>query len=251
MLQRQSRECATFYFSHGGCGFYHAVVSTPANARGLVEAGDPRRLRRVPAAQDGDHRRRRRRHPRRQGRGVGHGDPVQPCARHTSHRQRVRPRPEPWDSPTTRHQGGLRRVPSVSPTPPSTTARRTPRDLDQHEIDGPAEPRRAPGATESPAHRKDPTCTCASAQMRRRDSTRAPSASQRTVSVRGTPPEPRPRTGDPTCRSTSAPRRWRGRREPAAAAIRAAGLDGLLCFKQESMYWLTGYDSSASACSSA
>jgi len=33
------------------------------------------------------------------------------------------------------------------------------------------------------------------------------------------------------------------RRERAAAAIRDAGLDGLLCFKQESMYWLTGYDS--------
>ena len=34
-----------------------------------------------------------------------------------------------------------------------------------------------------------------------------------------------------------------GRRERAAAAVRDAGLDGLLCFKQESMYWLTGYDS--------
>ena len=33
------------------------------------------------------------------------------------------------------------------------------------------------------------------------------------------------------------------RRERAAAAIRDAGLDALLCFKQESMYWLTGYDS--------
>ena len=33
------------------------------------------------------------------------------------------------------------------------------------------------------------------------------------------------------------------RRERAAAAIRNAGFDGLLCFKQESMYWLTGYDS--------
>ena len=33
------------------------------------------------------------------------------------------------------------------------------------------------------------------------------------------------------------------RRGRAATAIREAGLDGLLCFKQESMYWLTGYDS--------
>ena len=33
------------------------------------------------------------------------------------------------------------------------------------------------------------------------------------------------------------------RRERTAAAIRGANLDGLLCFKQESMYWLTGYDS--------
>ena len=32
------------------------------------------------------------------------------------------------------------------------------------------------------------------------------------------------------------------RRERASAAIRDAGLDALLCFKQESMYWLTGYD---------
>ena len=32
------------------------------------------------------------------------------------------------------------------------------------------------------------------------------------------------------------------RRERASAAIRDAELDGLLCFKQESMYWLTGYD---------
>ena len=33
------------------------------------------------------------------------------------------------------------------------------------------------------------------------------------------------------------------RRSRAATAIRDVGLDGLLCFKQESMYWLTGYDS--------
>ena len=33
------------------------------------------------------------------------------------------------------------------------------------------------------------------------------------------------------------------RRERTSAAIRDAGLDALLCFKQESMYWLTGYDS--------
>ena len=32
------------------------------------------------------------------------------------------------------------------------------------------------------------------------------------------------------------------RRARACAALRAAGLDGLLCFRQESMYWLTGYD---------
>ena len=39
------------------------------------------------------------------------------------------------------------------------------------------------------------------------------------------------------------PEEMAGRRERAAAAVRAAGLDGLLCFKQESMYWLAGYDS--------
>jgi len=33
-----------------------------------------------------------------------------------------------------------------------------------------------------------------------------------------------------------------GRRQRAGAAIGAAGLDALLLFKQESMYWLTGYD---------
>ncbi len=33
-----------------------------------------------------------------------------------------------------------------------------------------------------------------------------------------------------------------GRRRQACAALEAAGLDGLLCFRQESMYWLTGYD---------
>jgi Xaa-Pro aminopeptidase len=33
------------------------------------------------------------------------------------------------------------------------------------------------------------------------------------------------------------------RRRKALAAIAARGLDGLLMFKQESMYWLTGYDS--------
>lgn len=32
------------------------------------------------------------------------------------------------------------------------------------------------------------------------------------------------------------------RRARACAALEAAGLDGLLCFRQESMYWLTGYD---------
>ena len=39
------------------------------------------------------------------------------------------------------------------------------------------------------------------------------------------------------------PEEMASRRDRAAAAIRDAGLDGLLCFKQESMYWLTGYDS--------
>ena len=33
-----------------------------------------------------------------------------------------------------------------------------------------------------------------------------------------------------------------GRVARATAALAAAGLDALLCFKQESMYWLTGYD---------
>lgn len=33
------------------------------------------------------------------------------------------------------------------------------------------------------------------------------------------------------------------RRARTCSAIAAAGLDGLLCFRQESMYWLTGYDS--------
>ncbi len=32
------------------------------------------------------------------------------------------------------------------------------------------------------------------------------------------------------------------RRARTCGAIAAAGLDGLLCFRQESMYWLTGYD---------
>jgi len=32
------------------------------------------------------------------------------------------------------------------------------------------------------------------------------------------------------------------RRRQACAALEDAGLDGLLCFRQESMYWLTGYD---------
>ena len=39
------------------------------------------------------------------------------------------------------------------------------------------------------------------------------------------------------------PEEMTSRLERAAAAVRGAGLDGLLCFKQESMYWLTGYDS--------
>ncbi len=33
------------------------------------------------------------------------------------------------------------------------------------------------------------------------------------------------------------------RRDRTLAAMAEAGLDALLCFKQESMYWLTGYDS--------
>ncbi len=33
-----------------------------------------------------------------------------------------------------------------------------------------------------------------------------------------------------------------GRRDRAAAAMQRRGLDGLLMFRQESMYWLTGYD---------
>ena len=33
-----------------------------------------------------------------------------------------------------------------------------------------------------------------------------------------------------------------GRRQKAIAAMEAQGLDGLLMFRQESMYYLTGYD---------
>ena len=33
-----------------------------------------------------------------------------------------------------------------------------------------------------------------------------------------------------------------GRRERAIAMLQARGLDGLLMFRQESMYYLTGYD---------
>ena len=38
------------------------------------------------------------------------------------------------------------------------------------------------------------------------------------------------------------PDEMRDRKDRAAAAIADAGLDALLMFKQESMYWLTGYD---------
>src|SRR5512135_3449405 len=34
-----------------------------------------------------------------------------------------------------------------------------------------------------------------------------------------------------------------GRRARACAAMVARGLDGMLLFRQESLYWLTGYDS--------
>src|SRR5438477_9906086 len=33
------------------------------------------------------------------------------------------------------------------------------------------------------------------------------------------------------------------RRKRAVELMQKRGLDGLLCFRQESMYWLTGYDS--------
>lgn len=39
-----------------------------------------------------------------------------------------------------------------------------------------------------------------------------------------------------------APQEFAQRLERTRAALDAAGLDALLCFKQESMYWLTGYD---------
>lgn len=38
------------------------------------------------------------------------------------------------------------------------------------------------------------------------------------------------------------PEEMRARRDRAARAVTDAGLDALLMFKQESMYWLTGYD---------
>ena len=54
LVQRQVPGVKDVYFSHGGCGFYHASWRMRARARGLVEAGDHGDLRRVPAAQDGD-----------------------------------------------------------------------------------------------------------------------------------------------------------------------------------------------------
>ena len=38
------------------------------------------------------------------------------------------------------------------------------------------------------------------------------------------------------------PEEFAARRERLAGELGARGLDGLLCFAQESMYWLTGYD---------
>ena len=70
------RASGTCYFSHGGCGFYHCVVAHAAGARRLVEAGDHGDLRRLPAAQDGDRGRRRRRHPQPDGRRMGDDHPA-------------------------------------------------------------------------------------------------------------------------------------------------------------------------------
>ena len=97
----------------------------PADPGRLVEAGNPRRLRRLPAAQDGDGGRRRRRHPRRQGRGVGDVHAVRPEGRHPAYRERVRTRAESGLSRLPRHQGRIRCVPTIPPTRPSTIARPT------------------------------------------------------------------------------------------------------------------------------
>ncbi len=47
------------------------------------------------------------------------------------------------------------------------------------------------------------------------------------------------------------PLEYKARIKAAIAALEAEELDGLLMFQQESMYYLTGYDTSASASSSA
>ena len=78
MLQRQVPGVRDVYFSHGGCGFYHAVVSIRQTRAGWSKQAILAAFAAFPPAQDGDRGRRRRRHPRRQGRGVGHGHPVRP-----------------------------------------------------------------------------------------------------------------------------------------------------------------------------
>ena len=47
------------------------------------------------------------------------------------------------------------------------------------------------------------------------------------------------------------PTEMKSRRQRVSERLSGLGLDGLLMFKQESMYYLTGYDTFGSACFSA
>ena len=83
-------------------------------APGLVETGDPRRLLRLSAAQDGDDRRRRCRPAQRPGRRMGDGDAARPDEGHRHHRRILRPRAQPVFPGLSRPEGRFRRHQALS-----------------------------------------------------------------------------------------------------------------------------------------
>ena len=117
LLERQVPGVEDVYFSHGGCGFYHAIVQLAQQRAGWSKQAILAAFAAFPAAQDGHGGRQRRRHPQPERRGVGDDHPARPEAGDPHHREHLRARAQPELPGLPRHQGRLRLLPALPAHP--------------------------------------------------------------------------------------------------------------------------------------
>ena len=95
LVSRQVPGVKDVYFTHGGCGFYHAVVAIAQKRAGWAKQAIMATFAAFPPLKMVDGGRRRRRYPQRLRRRMGDGHAPRPGARHHGDRQGLRARAQP------------------------------------------------------------------------------------------------------------------------------------------------------------